>query len=129
MARHQDPLRSIGHGFAHAEDAAVVGWDEPVALGKDGGDSQAGDPCRSRQSSCNQLSSGEYVAHKGSFLATLWPADHGPHAPREARETDHGDVHEKKENKEIRDEKVACARGLLTMEGSHEDGEDRGDRG
>src|SRR5271169_6476624 len=73
MARHQDPLRSIGHGFAHPEDAAVVGRDQPVAFGKDGGDSQAGDACRSRQPSGNELSPGEYVAHKGSFLAILWP--------------------------------------------------------
>src|SRR5260370_41921890 len=73
MARHQDPLCCIGHGFAHAEDAAVVGRDQPIASGKDGGDSQAGAPCRSRQASCNQLSPGEYVAHKGSFLAILRP--------------------------------------------------------
>src|SRR5579862_2725976 len=73
MAGHQDPLRGIGHGFAHAEDATMVGRDEPIAFGKDGGGSQAGDPCCSRQPSCNQLSSGEHLAHVGSFLAALWP--------------------------------------------------------
>ena len=73
MAQHQDALRSIGHCFTHAEDAAVVWRNEPVAFGEDGGDPQAGEPRRSRQASGNQFSAGQCSAHKGSFLATLWP--------------------------------------------------------
>src|SRR6266702_3434502 len=73
MTRHQNPLRGIGHGFAHAEDSPVVGRNEPIAFSEEGGNSQAGDSCGGDQASCNQLSPGEHAAHEGSFLATLWP--------------------------------------------------------
>ncbi len=48
MAGHQDSLRSVRQCFACAKDAAMVGRDQAIALGKDGSDSQAGDSCGGR---------------------------------------------------------------------------------
>src|SRR6267143_2815191 len=73
MSGHQDPLRSIGQGFARAEDAAVVGRDEAIALGEDRCNSQARYACRRCQASGGHLSTRERTTHDGSFPAAWWP--------------------------------------------------------
>src|SRR5580658_10513441 len=43
MTGHQESLGSIGQRFAHAVEAAMIRWNETVAVGEAGGDAQAGD--------------------------------------------------------------------------------------
>src|ERR1700674_443426 len=48
MVGHQEPLGSIGQGFANAVDGAVIWRDQTVSIGEVGSDSQAGGTCCSR---------------------------------------------------------------------------------
>src|SRR5437879_13461007 len=68
MARRQDSMGRVSKSFPNAVDAAMVGRNKVVALGKVSRDSQARGAGRSRQSGCDQLTAGEQFIHAPSSL-------------------------------------------------------------
>ena len=66
VARRQDSMGRVGKSFPNAVDAAMVGRNKVVALGKVSRDSQAGGAGRSRQSGRNQFAAGEQDTHEPS---------------------------------------------------------------